>query len=197
MKTHFPFQINESFRGTFIEISREDLFWLLGLLVILIYFLLFHVFWCMCQLSVLTFIALLPTLESHSFVSQLTGERFQQRALERHWTGKGLFILVLLLSLCFSRGRRPGDTRWRSPPGAWHFTMGCLPQHPRCAHFGKLLHSLVGQSSTIVNPIWISALSCFLDSFLPWAFCLSPRAHASSYSAISIVLGILLTPHCS
>lgn len=44
----FSLPINESFRGTFIEISREDLFWLLGLLVILIYFLLFHVFWYMC-----------------------------------------------------------------------------------------------------------------------------------------------------
>ena len=131
-------------------------------------------------------------LSANSLARGFSRGRWRDTGLER-----GCSILVLLLSLCFSRGRRPGDTRWRSPPGAWHFTMGCLPQHSRCAHFGKLLHSLVGQSSTIVNPIWISALSCFLDSFLPWAFCLSPRAHASSYSAISIVLGILFTPHCS
>lgn len=44
MKTHFPFQINENFRGTFIEISREDLFWLLGLLMILIFFFYFMYF---------------------------------------------------------------------------------------------------------------------------------------------------------
>ena len=97
-------------------------------------------------------------LPAGSMLGLINRGRWRDTGLER-----GCSILVLLLSLCFSRGRRPGDTRWHSPPGTWHFTMGCLPQHLRCAHFGKFLHYLVGQSSNIVNPIWISALSCFLD----------------------------------
>lgn len=45
MKRCFPFQIKVSEDS---ELSREDLFLLLGSLVLLVYFLLFRIFYCMC-----------------------------------------------------------------------------------------------------------------------------------------------------